>query len=75
MASEKMLLGFIPRRVSREQARDTGMAMALLCMIIGLAVGNQLFFIIALGVLLIDMAWPKFFIRVCGVGWSFRPVP
>jgi hypothetical protein len=50
-----------PTRVSRKQATDTGMAMALICMLIGLIGEKTLFFKVALVVLVVDMAVPAVF--------------
>jgi hypothetical protein len=74
MAFRTWLFGFRPRHVSPEQAKDTGMAMVLLCLISGLAGGNQLFFKIAIGLLLVDMAWSKIFIPVAVIWLEFANV-
>ncbi len=64
MSIKTVLIGFLPRHISPEQARNTGLAMVLLCLIISLAGGNQFVIKIALGLLLIDMVWPKFFLPI-----------
>ena len=74
MAFRTWLFGFRPIHVSPEQAKDTGMAMVLLCLISGLAGGNQLFFKIAIGLLLVDMAWSKIFIPVAVIWLEFANV-
>ena len=54
--------GFIPKAITRDQAKDTGMAMVLICLLIGLLGHRQIFFTIALVLLLIDMTWPSFYV-------------
>ena len=51
--------GFIPKVVTRDQAKDTGMAAVLICLLIGLFGNRQFFFQIAIVVLLLTMIWPR----------------
>lgn len=75
MSSKAKPLSFLLfRHISPEQAKDTGMAMVLLCIIAGLTNGNQLFFKIALITMLIDMVWPKIFLPVAAVWLGFAKV-
>ena len=53
--------GFIPRTITRDQAKDTGMAMVLVCLIIAFVAGKDLFFKLAVVVLLINMIWPDIY--------------
>jgi hypothetical protein len=69
-----MQIRILPGYISPEQSKDTGMAMVLLCLIAGLAGGNQLFFKIAIGLLLIDMIWPKIFFPVAVVWFGFANI-
>lgn len=62
---------FLTRHVSAEQCKDMGMVTVLLCLVIGLTGQNQLFFKIGLGVLLIDIIWPKIFFPVAVVWFGF----
>lgn len=56
-----------PTRISDKQAKDTGMAMVLLLLIIGLFTGREVFFKIAVPVLVLDMMWPMAFYPIAVV--------
>jgi len=53
--------GFFSSSITKEQAKDSGMAIVLILLIIGLFTGDVIFFKIATGVLLLDMIFPMFF--------------
>ena len=53
--------GFLPREISKTQARDTGMAMVLICLLLTFLLHNNLFAKIAIGLLVINMTIPSFF--------------
>jgi multisubunit Na+/H+ antiporter MnhG subunit len=55
---------FFKQPINAKQAGDTGMAMVLICLIIGLFTHNGLFFKIATLLLVVNMIWPT----------GFRPV-
>ena len=63
----KKLLEFFPTRITKDQAKDTGMAMVLICLIIGFFSGNDLWFKIAISVLVLNMIVPKIYCRVAVV--------
>jgi hypothetical protein len=65
---------FLSKKVSREQARDSGMVIVLICLIIGLTAGNHLFFKIAIGALFIDMIWPKIFLPAAIIWQGFANI-
>lgn len=50
-----------PKSVSKKEASDTGMAMTLICLIIGYFTKNILFYKLAIPVLVMNMAFPMFF--------------
>jgi hypothetical protein len=50
--------GFIPRVISRDQARDTGMAMVLICLLMGVFSNRPGWNLAALSLLIINMVWP-----------------
>ncbi len=50
-----------PKSVSKKEASDTGMAMTLLCLIIGYFTKNVLFYKLAIPVLVMNMAFPMFY--------------
>lgn len=51
--------GFIPKAVSRDQAKDTGMALTLVCLLIGYLGNRKQFLLAALVILLITMLVPR----------------
>jgi len=53
--------GFIPKTITTNQAKDTGMAAVLICLLIGSFGGNKLFYGLAIVLILIDMTWPNIF--------------
>lgn len=65
---------FLPKKISIAQAKDTGMAMVLLCLIMGVVGGNNLFFKAAIGALLIDMIYPKIFLPAAIIWLGFANV-
>jgi len=50
-----------PKTVSTKQASDTGMAVVLLLLLIGLFSNNNLYYKAAIPVLVINMTFPKFY--------------
>ncbi len=53
--------GIVPRTITTNQAKDTGMAMVLICLIVVAAGGARFFFGLAIILLLLDMIWPNVF--------------
>lgn len=51
----------MPKTITRDQAKDTGMALVLICLLIGYLGHQQKFFLISIAVLLINMIWPPVF--------------
>ena len=52
---------YFPKTVSKKQASDSGMAVVLIFMIIGLFTGNDLYYKIAIPVLVMNMIYPMFY--------------
>ncbi|MDM8554556.1 hypothetical protein QUF75_07485 [Desulfococcaceae bacterium HSG7] len=52
---------FFKQPINAKQAGDTGMAMVLICLLIGLFTHSDLFFKIATLLLVINMIWPTVF--------------
>jgi hypothetical protein len=50
-----------PTKISNKQAKDTGMAMVLILLLIGLFSGRIIYFKFAVGALVVDMIWPMAF--------------
>ena len=55
----KKIKEFIPKSISPEQAKDTGMAMVLICLLIAVLGRRWRFVGISIILLLIDMIWPR----------------
>ena len=59
--SKKILWNYFPRTISKKQAADTGMAAVLILLLIGLFTQNNLYYKIAIPVLVINMTFPMFY--------------
>ena len=57
----KKLRGSFPNSITPEQAKDTGMAMVLICLLTAILAHVQVLIIVAIFLLIIDMIWPRFF--------------
>ncbi len=55
------ILDFFPTKISKKQATDSGMAVVLILLLIGLFSQNILYFKLAIPFLVIDMIFPMFF--------------
>jgi len=53
--------GIIPKEITRDQAKDTGMAMVLICLLIAYFGQRPKFAALAIILLVIDMVWPPVF--------------
>jgi hypothetical protein len=53
--------GKFPGEITKDQAKDTGMAMVLICLLLAHFLGNSLFIKIAVAVLVINMIVPTFY--------------
>ena len=54
----KKIKGFIPESISAGQAKDTGMAMVLICLLVAFFGQKQQLYVIAILLLLVNMIWP-----------------
>ncbi|UCH83735.1 MAG: hypothetical protein JSW50_15005 [Candidatus Latescibacterota bacterium] len=59
---------FFPTKISKDQAKDTGMAMVLICLIVGFFSGNNVFFKLSVPLLVLNMVVPIVF-RPVAVFW------
>ena len=50
-----------PKTITKKEASDTGMAMTLICLLLGFYTKSNQFFIAATAALVIDMAFPMFY--------------
>ena len=50
-----------PKSLSKKEASDTGMAMTLICLLLGYFTKNVLYYKIAIPVLVMNMAFPMFY--------------
>jgi len=57
----KKLRNYFPRTISKKQASDTGMATVLILLLLGLLLHNNLYYEIAIPVLIINMTFPMFY--------------
>jgi hypothetical protein len=62
---------FIPKTITTDQAKDTGMAMVLICLLIAFFAGKQVFYGPAILLLIINMTWPKAFKPVAKIWLGF----
>ena len=51
----------IPRSITKKEAGDTGMAMVLICLLLGYFTGKQLYNTFAIPLLVLNMAFPMFY--------------
>jgi len=58
---KKELWNYFPKTISTKQASDTGMAAVLFLLLIGLFTHNNLYYKIAIPVLVINMTFPMFY--------------
>ena len=59
---------FFPKKISKDQAKDTGMAMVLICLLLGYVSQAQDFFTLGIVLLLIDMIYPNLY-RPVAILW------
>jgi Saxitoxin biosynthesis operon protein SxtJ len=57
----KFLNKILPQSISKKEASDTGMAMTLICLLLGYFTKNIIYYQIAIPALVIDMAFPMFY--------------
>lgn len=55
------MFSFFPKKITKKQASDSGMAIVLILLLIGLFTGNTLFYKIAIPFLVINMVYPMTF--------------
>ena len=70
----KKIKEFIPASITTNQAKDTGMAMVLICLLIAFFGGKQFFYGLAIMLLLINMIWPNVFKPVAKIWLGFSHV-
>lgn len=63
----KKLIDFMPGAITADQAKDTGMAMVLICLLIGQIGARPVFFPVAIVLLLVDMIRPGLYRPVAKV--------
>lgn len=57
----KFLKGVFPQSISKKEASDTGMAMTLICLLLGYFTRNIIYYKLAIPVLVMTMAFPMFY--------------
>ena len=70
--NNKGIKNYFPTTISKKQASDTGMAMVLILLLIALFTGNELYYKIAIPVLVINMVYPMLYypVAVFWLGFS-----
>ncbi len=58
------LKDIFPKKISKKEATDTGMAMALICLLLGHFLKHDFYYMLAIPVLVIDMTFPMFYYPV-----------
>ena len=56
-----LLKDIIPKTISKKEASDTGMAMTLICLLLGYFTKKLIYYKIAVPVLVMNMAFPMFY--------------
>jgi hypothetical protein len=59
---------FFPKKITKKQSSDSGMAIVLILLLIGLFSGNVLYYKIAIPVLIMNMIYPMFY-YFFGIFW------
>lgn len=62
---------YFPTQISSKQARDTGMAVVLVLLLIGFFSSTVLYYKIAIPVLIVNMTWPMAFYPIAVVWLGF----
>ena len=65
---------FFPRKISKDQAKDTGMAMVLICFLLGYFSQKQDFFTLGIALLLIDMIYPNLYRPVATIWFGLSHI-
>lgn len=68
------LKSFFNLEINKDKARDTGMAMVLILLLIELYVGSGLYFKIAIPVLIVNMIVPQIFYPIAYIWFGFAQV-
>jgi hypothetical protein len=55
------LKNIFPKTISKKEATDTGMAMALICLLLGHFTKHDFYYMLAIPVLVLDMTFPMFY--------------
>jgi len=65
---------FFPKKISKDQAKDTGMAMVLICFLLGYFSQREDFFTLGIILLLIDMIYPNLYRPVATIWFGLSNV-
>lgn len=72
--SNRRLWNYFPRAISNKQASDTGMAIMLILLLIGLFTKNDVYYKIAIPVLIINMTFPRFYYLFAIIWFGFSKI-
>jgi hypothetical protein len=64
----------IPKQITASQAKDTGMAMVLICLLVAFFGGVHVLYSVAIVLLLVDMIWPSLFKPVAKIWLGFSHI-
>ena len=67
----KKMNALVPKTITSDQAKDTGMAMVLICLLIAFFAGKQVFYVLAIALLLVNMIRPNIYKPVAKIWLSF----
>ena len=70
----KKMKDLIPKTITTDQSKDTGMAMVLICLLIAFFAGKQFFYGLAILLILINMIWPNLFKPVAKIWLGFSHI-
>ncbi len=65
---------YFPKHISKDQAKDTGMAMVLICLLLGLYLKENVCYILSIILLLINMIVPVVYRKVAVVWLGFSHI-
>lgn len=72
--SNRKLWNYFPTTISNKQASDTGMAIMLILLLIGFFTKNDVYYKIAIPVLIINMTFPRFYYLFAIIWFGFSKI-
>ena len=72
--SSKKTIKYFPKKISKKQSSDTGMAVILILLLIGFFTKSDIYFIIAIPFLIINMIFPLFYYYFAFIWLGFSTI-